>query len=441
MSSHASTSLVRYPRSEVIVTIGLAFTAFFVGWVTWLVNTASYREWAGPLIAVAIIVVSIPFLSRVARLENDPLLFRFLLGALILKLFVAVVRHFLAFEVYDVADAVVYNREGTLLAEQFKNLNFDLSSLPTLKDTDFVKLLTGIIYTFIGPTTWGGFLFFSWMAFWGSLLIHRAFVISVPDGNVRGFDRLLFFLPSMLYWPASIGKEAWMLLGLGLATLGVAKILKGRIAAGVPVLLLGLWFSWLVRPHVAGFIGIGLAAAVLIKKPNASLRGLAPLAKLFSLAVVLALALVLATQSTAFLDASGIDTSGGVTGALEDVTTRTETGDSRYNVPSFTSPLFVPMAFVTVLFRPFLFEVHNAQIAATALESLALLIFTIFRWRWIKTALGKIRREPFMMFAFVYSVGSIIALSSLGNFGLLARQRALLFPLFLVFFVIRPKEA
>jgi hypothetical protein len=46
-----------------------------------------------------------------------------------------------------------------------------------------------------------------------------------------------------------------------------------------------------------------------------------------------------------------------------------------------------------------------------------------------------------MMFAFVYSVGSIIALSSLGNFGLLARQRALLFPLLLVFFVIRPKEA
>ncbi|MGH2806426.1 MAG: hypothetical protein ACRDKT_04030 [Actinomycetota bacterium] len=431
---------VRYPRSEIVVTVGLAFTALFVAWVTWLTNTASYREWAGPLIAVAVVVVSIPFLARVARIENDPLLFRFLLLALVVKLFVAIVRHFLAFEVYDVADAVVYNREGTLLAEQFRDLNFDVSSLPTLKDTDFIKLLTGIIYTFIGPTTWGGFVFFSWMSFWGSVLIHRAFVIGVPGGKVRTFDKLLFFLPSMLYWPASIGKEGWMLLGLGLATLGVAKILTSRIVPGSLLLIVGLWFSWLVRPHVAGFIGIALAGAVLVKKPSESLRGLAPLAKLVSTVIVFALAVVLATQSTAFLDASGIDTSGGVTGALEDVTTRTETGDSKYDAPSFTSPIFVPVAFVTVLYRPFLFEVHNTQVAATALESLALLIFTVIRFRWLRAALTQIRKKPFVMYAFVYSAGTIVALASLGNFGLLARQRALLFPLFLVFFAIPPKD-
>ena len=62
---------------------------------------------------------------------------------------------------------------------------------------------------------------------------------------------LFFFIPSLLFWPSGIGKEAWMMFGLGLAAYGVAKVL--RVARGeASWLSTGLWLAGLVRPHVAG---------------------------------------------------------------------------------------------------------------------------------------------------------------------------------------------
>ena len=50
---------------------------------------------------------------------------------------------------------------------------------------------------------------------------------------------MIFFLPSLLFWPSGIGKEAWMTLGLGLASYGAARLLVHK-PGGFPVLALGL---------------------------------------------------------------------------------------------------------------------------------------------------------------------------------------------------------
>ena len=76
--------------------------------------------------------------------------------------------------------------------------------------------------------------------------LYRAFTIAIPDGNRRSYARLLFFLPSMLYWPSSIGKEAWMLFTLGLAAFGTARLLTGRTWRGLALAGVG---------HVAGRAG------------------------------------------------------------------------------------------------------------------------------------------------------------------------------------------
>jgi hypothetical protein len=427
----------RYPSARSMAVIGIAFTAVFVAFVIWLTNIASYREWIAPLVAAALVLISMPILARRARLDGDPTLFRFLLVALIVKFLVAVIRHILAFEVYDVADAVVYNREGTLLAEQFLNGNFHVD-LPTFTDTDFIKIVTGVVYTFIGPTTWGGFIFFSWMAFWGSYLLYRSYTISIPQGKARSFARVLFFLPSMLYWPASLGKESWMLLALGVTTLGSAKILIGQYGSGLPLTVVGLAATWVVRPHIAGFVAIALAGAVVVRKQREGLRQLGPVVKVGSIAIVLAMAVVLAMQGTKFLEASGVDTQGGIASALEDVSERTSVGESTYSNPSLASPFGLPVAVVTVLYRPFVFEAHNVQARVSALEGVLLLVLSIVRIRWLLAAIKSVRKQPFVMFALVYVAASIVGLSSLSNFGLLARQRVLLYPLFLVLLTIPP---
>ena len=117
---------------------------------------------------------------------------------------------------------------------------------------------------------------------------------------------------------------------------------------------------------------------------------------------------------------------------MTDVSDRTAEGGSEF-VPSIVdSPARAPLATVTVLFRPFVFETHNLQSLLAAIEGTALMIFCLVRFRWEWAAIRSLRRQPYVVFCLVYSFLFIVAYSSYANFGLLARQRVQLYPLFLV---------
>jgi predicted acyltransferase len=85
-----------------------------------------------------------------------------------------------------------------------------------------------------------------------------------------------------------------------------------------------------------------------------------------------------------------------------------------------------------------LFEAHNLQAVIAAVEGMILLILTVVRWRWIVEAFKKLRSNPYVVYAAVFSLIFIIAFASFPNFGLLARQRVQLFPLLFVLFCIPP---
>src|SRR5207248_9478851 len=126
--------------------------------------------------------------------------------------------------------------------------------------TGFLNLLTGIVYVVMGPTKLGGFLLFSWLGFWGLYLCYRAFRIGCPEGNARRYAVLVFFLPSLLFWPSGIGKDAWMIFAVGLSAYGAARVLT-RARGGFLLLCLGLAASGVGRPHVAALMVGGLALA------------------------------------------------------------------------------------------------------------------------------------------------------------------------------------
>jgi hypothetical protein len=86
----------------------------------------------------------------------------------------------------------------------------------------------------------------------------------------------------------------------------------------------------------------------------------------------------------------------------------------------------------TVLFRPFPFEVRNAQGLLTGMEGLGLLALCVLGWRRFGRLPGEILRRPYAAFAFVYTFAFVYAFSSIGNFGILARQRSQLLPLLFV---------
>ena len=393
--------------------------------------------WVALLLFPILIIATAPALIRQAEREHDRNLFWLLLAALVLKLLGALVRYFVSFKIYRGAvDAVAYHEIATALAERFRAGNFD-TGLDTLTSTNFISFFTGLVYTVIGTSVYAGFLLYSWLAFWGLFYLYRAFTIAVPGGSHRTYARLLFFLPSILYWPSSIGKEAWMLFALGLTAFGVARSLTGRTLRGLTIAGVGLWLAALVRPHVAGMAALGLAVAYTVGRTQRRRRPASSVMKFLGAAALVALAVVLLSQTARFLEEQGLDPEEGVTAVLDQTTERTTRGESSFAVPSAGfSPTRLPWATVTILFRPFLFEAHNVQAGITALESTILLGLAISRARPIGRAVRSFRRLPYVTFVVVYAGLFVLAFSSIANFGILARERTQLLPFFLVLLAV-----
>jgi hypothetical protein len=428
------------PSSGPVIAVGLAIGAVFVSGLLLLLELSTYEVWGAMFVAPILLALSLPVFARQAAREADRRLFLLLILALVLKMAGGMVRHFVAFEVYEgVADAAGYHDWGVRLSRQFWAGNFD-TGLESLTGTNFLKFLPGIVYMVTGPTRLGGFIFFSWLGFWGLFLFYRAFTIAVPEGRNRTYARLLFFLPTLVFWPSSIGKESWLMLCLGIAAYGSARALTGRPWRGLALAALGLWLAAIVRPHIAGMMGVGLAAAFLVRRPARELGQLAPIVKVASVAVVAALAVILVVRTDRFLRESNIDTDTGVTDTLSQITAQTYQGGSTFVPSLIQSPARAPLAVLTVLFRPFPFEAHNAQTVLAGLEGIFLLGLSLLRIPWGIGAVKSLRRQPYAAFALAYTGTFIFAFSAIANFGILVRQRSLMFPLFLVLLAIPPRR-
>jgi hypothetical protein len=428
----------RSVRPGVAMAVGFGVVTAFLALVLGVMPGASYETWGALIVAPCLLAITLPLLARQSERERDRRLFWLLAFALVLKLGAGLVADYVAFDVYGgSADAADYHRQGVEVAERFRAGNFD-PGMDKVTGSQFPILLNGIIYTITGPTRLGGFLVHAWLGFLGLFFFYRAFVIAVPDGRRRSYARLLFFLPSQIFWSSLIGKDSWMVFALGIAAIGIARILTGRMGRGLLVAGVGLWFASLVRPHVAGIAAIALAGAVVVRRPRAELRQIAPIAKAFSLVVVCVLAVMLVGQAQRFLEDSGIDTRKGFAEALNQASRGAAFGGSVFVPTPVRSPSSVPGAAIAVLFRPFITETENAQTFLAALEGTFLLALTLMRFRWGLAALRSMRRQPYVAYSLVFTGIFVFAFSSFANFGLLVRQRTQVMPLFLVLIAVPP---
>jgi hypothetical protein len=400
----------------------------------------SSGAWISLIVAGILVPLTLPALARQARRENDPVLLWLLVFALVLKFAGALFRHYVSFEVYEEADAAAYHQAGVAVLPII--LRGDWGAVPQpLTDVNLLGFLTGLVYVVVGPNTVAGFLIFSWLGFWGLFYFYRAFQLAIPEGRSRSYARLLFLLPSMLYWTSSIGKEAWMMFALGIAAFGVARILTGSPGRGIALTGVGLWFAALVRPHIATIAAVGLVFAYMARRPAGKQTSLVPIVKLVTLVGLSAVVLFLFRDAEEYLTRSKVDPQAGVASVSREIAFRTSQGGSQFQPhPVLESPAEAPLAVFTVLFRPTVVEADNLQVVGAALEASFLLLLSLFRIPWALSALRSMRRRPYLVFAFVNVVLFIVALSVLANFGLLARQRTLLMPLYLALITIPPRS-
>jgi hypothetical protein len=409
----------------------------YIGAAAYSVDTGDARVLGAVFVVPFIVAVTGLIARSLARRDNDPGVVALVMGALSVKLLGSLVRYWTAYSVYDgSSDATVYDEAGRGLAAVFRTGDFTFEFQGRLAGTNFMKLVTGIVYTFTPATRISGFLMFAWVAFLGLLLFWRAFRLAVPTGDSRKYALLVLLLPSLVYWPSSIGKDAWMILALGMTAYGAARVATGRTTTGIVCVIAGSSLLTGIRPHVGICVFAGLAAVMLVLclQWRKARRPIMPLVATVAFVII---GNVVVQQTKTYFGVEAL-TQESVVQTLDEATRRTSQGGSEFTPVRVNNPVQFPFGFATMFYRPFPTEVKNAQQFIAAMEGMVLVIATIVSWRNVAAIPRQLRASPYTAYALVFIIAFVVAFSAFSNFGLLARQRTQVLPLYLVLLAVPP---
>lgn len=147
------------------------------------------------------------------------------------------------------------------------------------------------------------------------------------------------------------------------------------------------------------------------------------------LLIVMVLGSVVAAGSVTRLFSEKAGEATSMQGALDETLRLTQVGHSKFNPFTVSTPIDIPPAFVSVFFRPFPWEVSNAQNLLAGLEGLALIAGLVASFQRLRSIPKLIFRRPIAIFAIAYIAMFTVAFANIGNFGILARQRTQALPL------------
>ena len=386
-------------------------------------NETGFFVVVGLLVLVSIIVLQAP-IARPLRI--------LIVAALCLRIVGACMRFVVLVTYYGgMGDAVGYFREGMVLAPYFQGLDFSPLTNPAFWfnqrwwGTTTIYWFSGIVLAFLGNTMLGEFLVFSLISFLGLVFFAIAFKRSFPAVPVTNYARWVWLFPSLWFWPSSVGKESLVLLGLGLAVMGLVgrrdRIHWLPLAAGIALV-------FMIRPQ---FAALFLAVAILAYwlglgsqwTAGKSIQGL--VIGGLSIAVI---AVGLRTSGMASFDLEGVQE------YVEAEPGRTVGGGSGIAAPT-VGTVGLGWAFVNVLFRPFPWEGDSVAVLASSIELVFLWILILRHRKKARQSLMGWRRSRLLrlsaafIFAYAFSLGMMAS-----NLGIIARQRIFLFPFIFIFF-------
>ena len=419
----------------------------------WAMQNLSYDIWGAMVVVPILSLVSAPLISRAFAGDLAPLRPWVWVG-LAAKFAGAIIGYNVRFDVYGgSADAGAYHAAGKLIAGDFWDGKVTLFGLlPTQTGTQFVDQLTGLVYTIGGSSRLGGFMVFTWFSFWGLVFFIKAAHHAIDGLATHRYLIFIFLFPSLVYWGSSTGKEAVVGFFLGLSTFGAALVLarRGRAKRGVVLIAVGLAGAAFVRPHFAaiwaGAIAIALVGRVVLDAIGRSNRESDERRRVQLGSIVLVVVAgigfaIIASVTLNYLDfADETDTTvtDQVGAIFEEVEDRTTQGGSSFQPVSVTGPWDYPNAALRTITRPLLTEANSTGELLPAVEMTALLFIGIFSWRRFANIPKLMLSTPYVVFAVLCVFTFGVAFSSIGNLGILVRQRSLILPLVLLFWCLPP---
>jgi hypothetical protein len=290
--------------------------------------------------------------------------------------------------------------------------------------------------------------FFSLLGFIGTWKIYKVFVHEYPSLHKQLFYSILFF-PSVVYWTSGVLKEPLTILGLGFVTEFVFRwFIKGQRK---PILLvttfLTAYLMYLVKGYVL-FAFIPAASLWVFKGYHKTIRNGAlqfismPIFIIFSVIGSFTLLSFFgndgSTRNSRYSIENFLTSSDQTRNAFSANDSQTEaqkrfgsTGASYVDIGS-TDGTFLgnlrmfPIAVITTLFRPYLWEVRNPFMLLAAIENLILLGFSLnLLWKVGIRRLGKfIYNTPILLMCVLFSIvfSGMVGIST-PNFGSISRYR------------------
>jgi hypothetical protein len=400
---------------------------FFVGVVF---GVAGNKEALGAVVTGPLLLLATYFIARrLSRIDGNPQIVPILLGAFCLKIAGAFVRYWIAAVVYHSGDFYDYDKWGRRIASGLRHGHL-ITQPGRLAGTDFMRYVTGFIYLLTPARLLSGFIFYAFLSFVGLIFFWRAYRLAISQKNDLRYLKWIVLLPSLLYWPSAIGKDAFMVLAVGVASYGAACLLTGRFIPGIATLSLGAAAACYVRPHIALVVCAGLLVAVFVGRKQVGF-----MTTMLTLGFTIGLAFVVFHASSSFFGISSFSQAN-IAKQLNDVSAQSNQGGSAFSPIIANSPInFLPAAY-TVLYRPVPIESHSGQELATSIEGVVLTVLTIKTWKRSLRALRNSRTYPYFTYAFVAILVFVFAFSGISNFGILARQRTVIEPLLLVFLTL-----
>jgi hypothetical protein len=390
-------------------------------------------DWGG-MMTYLLAALPVPFLAYafLVRRGDPEFPLPLLLLAYYAKLSAAALRYWSIFTLYDGGgDAARYHQYGRYFARSLQE--GDYSVLGAFKPGSAgLDVITGVVYSALGESVVGIFVLFSTLAFLGSVFFYMTYLLTSAGGNRRLYRLLVFFLPSILFWPASLGKDSLVFFGLGLASYGLAKLWKGEVIRGPALVVSGIAAVSAVRPYTAGVFMLGIGTAYVLTSIRQNLKS--PLLHATGGFFILAVGALVLQNSREFLLQSGVKEFSweGLKEFYMRRRASTRVGGAAFVPPLVLTLLGPAFAVVTMLFRPFPWEAHNAQ---SLLASLECFLWTFLIWRNRRVILGKLKlitKDPWVAFIVSFTVIMMLIQTTTGNFAIIARQRVQFLPLFLM---------
>lgn len=357
--------------------------------------------------------------------------------------------------IYRGGDMLLYHDLGAVVAQQIRD---DFRYLPDLlslalqqpghrffwvigagSSTGTMVALSGSMEFLVGHSLVAKCLIFALTAFVGKLIFYRGFKQFLPTHLQTRALIAIMMLPSAVFWSSGIVKESVTITGLGFFFFGFLFLLRRRSLSFVPVLSLvvGTFLISLTKTYV--FVVLAISCGLWIGMDRLRKKNKRFVLKfkhilLLTITAVGIFALIQkvypeysleeVSRETATLQNSYRQLGGGSNVTLTKVE---ETQGIRGQV------INMPVAFISTLFRPFIFEVRNVAMLINAFETTAILSIIL----WLLYTMGprtiwkRIRGEPLLLFALVYTLIFAIALGlAAPNLGTLSRYRTPMLPIF-----------